>query len=149
MGDIESLDLCGQQHQYHSRVDQEYTKTKKKLKTEKIIQNGKSQKLLEICQNQQNTLRPQVSNPSGSVVSTMFCKQNQQKKNLFFTWQFLTTSQQKCSILRPLLFSTFPQGFRIFNNFGHPTLGSGGKIGLKIYHMKRGHTNTLTQTQTI
>ena len=28
-------------------------------------------------------------------------------------WQFQTTSQQKCSILRPLLSSTFPQGFRI------------------------------------
>ena len=29
-GDIESLDRCGQQHGYHSRVDQKYTKTPKK-----------------------------------------------------------------------------------------------------------------------
>ena len=38
MGDIESL-------------DQQYTKTKKKLRTEKIIQNGETPKHLEICQN--------------------------------------------------------------------------------------------------
>ena len=44
--------------------------------------------------------------------------------------------------LRPLLSITFPQGFRISKYFGHPTSGSGGKIGLKIYYMKRGHIYT-------
>ena len=39
------------------------------LKTEKIIQNTKTQKRLEICQNQRYALRPEVSNPSGSGVS--------------------------------------------------------------------------------
>ena len=39
------------------------------LKAEKIIQNAKTQKLLEICQNQRYALRPEVSNPSGSMVS--------------------------------------------------------------------------------
>ena len=34
--------------------------------------------------------------------------------------------------LRPLISITFPQGFRISKFFGHPTSGSGGKIGLKI-----------------
>ena len=29
-------------------------------------------------------------------------------------------------------------------NFGHPTSGNGGKIGLKIYYMKRGQTDTQT-----
>ena len=33
------------------RVDQEYPKTRFFLKTEKIIQNAKTQKRLEICQN--------------------------------------------------------------------------------------------------
>ena len=38
----------------------------------KIIQNAKTQKRLEICQYKRYTLRPEVSNPSGSVVSTIF-----------------------------------------------------------------------------
>ena len=88
-GDIESLDRCGQQHRYHSRVEKEYTKTKKtKLKTEKIIQNGKTQKRLETCQNQRYTIQPEVSNPSGSVVSTMFCKAKSAKNKLFL-WAIL------------------------------------------------------------
>ena len=29
--------------------------------------------------------------------------------------------------MRPLLSITFPQGFRISKNIGHPILGSGGK----------------------
>ena len=35
----------------------------------KIIINAKTQKRLEICQNQRYTLQPEVSNPSGSMVS--------------------------------------------------------------------------------
>ena len=77
-----------------------------------------------------------------------FVRQNQQQKKTFFTRQFQPTSQQKCSILRPLLSCTFPQGFRIFKIFGHPTLGSGGKIGLKIYYMKRRQTQTQTHRHT-
>ena len=34
-----------------------------------MIQKAKTQKRLEICQNEQYTLWPEVSNPSGSVVS--------------------------------------------------------------------------------
>ena len=66
----------------HSRVDQEYTKPKKNQKRKKIIQSGKTQKLLEICQKQRYTLQPKVSNPSGSVVSTMFCKAKSAKKKI-------------------------------------------------------------------
>ena len=77
---------------------------------------------------------------------TCFVRQNQPKKTFFFFWQFKTTSKLKCSNLRPLLSSTFPQGFRISKNFGHPTLGSGGKIGLKIYHMKRDIRQTHRRT---
>ena len=57
-----------------------------------------------------------------------------QKNNFFFTRQFYTTSLKKCSILRPLLSSIFPQGLRISKKFGHPTSGSGGKhIHMCIY----------------
>ena len=37
------------------------------------------------------------------------------------------------SYQRPLLSITFPQGFRISKNIGHPTLGSGGKKTVKRY----------------
>ena len=59
-------------------------------------------------------------------------RQNQQKIN-FFARRFQTTSKQKCSNVRPLLSITFPQGFRISKNIGHPTLGKGGKKTLKRY----------------
>ena len=64
------------------RVDQEHPKTQIFLKTEKIIQNAKTQKCLEICQNQRYALQPEVSNTSGSVVSTMFCKAKSAKKKI-------------------------------------------------------------------
>ena len=53
------------------------------LKMEKITQNAKTQKRLEISQNYRYALRPEVSNPSGSVVSTMFCKAKSAKKHFF------------------------------------------------------------------
>ena len=64
----------------------------------------------------------------------------------FFARRFQTISKQKFSNVRPLLSITFPQGFRISKYFGHPTSGSGGKIGLKIYHMKRDIRQTDTRT---
>jgi hypothetical protein len=48
------------------------------------------------------------------------------KKKLFFARQFETIFKHKCSYLRPLLSITFPQGFCISKNIGHPTSGSGG-----------------------
>ena len=53
-------------------------------KRKKIIQNPKTQQHLEICQNLRYALRPEVSNPSGSVVSTIFCKAKSAKKLNFF-----------------------------------------------------------------
>jgi hypothetical protein len=82
------------------------------------------------------------------VVPPCFIRQNQPKKNYFlFVCQFKTTSKQKCSNLRPLLSITFPQGFQISKNIGHPTLGSGGKKTFKRY-LKSEHTNRLTDRQT-
>ena len=46
---------------------------------------------------------------------------------------FLTIFKQKWSYLRPLLFITFPQGFRISKNIRHPTSGSEGKKTVKRY----------------
>ena len=51
------------------------------------------------------------------------------------------------SNVRPLLSITFPQGFRISKNIGHPTSGSGGKKTVKRY-LKSEQTNTQTDGQT-
>ena len=53
------------------------------------------------------------------------------KKKLLFARRFQTTSKQKCSNVRPFLSITFPKGFRISKNIGHPTSGSGGKKTVK------------------
>ena len=47
----------------------------------------------------------------------------------------------------PLLSITFPQGFRISKNIGHPTSGSGGKKTVKRY-LKSVQTNTRTDGET-
>ena len=96
-----------------------------------FLKNLKTQERLEICQNKQYALRPQVSNQLGSVVSTLFCKAKSAKKNYIFVQRVKTSSIPKCSNLRPLLSITFPQGFRISNNIEHPTSGSGGKKKFK------------------
>ena len=49
--------------------------------------------------------------------------------------------------MRPLLFITFPHGFRISKNFGHPTSGSGGKKTVKRY-LKSEQTDRQTDRQT-
>ena len=49
--------------------------------------------------------------------------------------------------MRPLLSITFPQGFRISKNIGHPTSGSGGKKTVKWY-LKSEHTDTHTNKHT-
>ena len=58
---------------------------------------------------------------------------NIRRKKLFFARQFQTTSKQKCSNVRPLLSITFPQGFCISKNIGHPTSGTGSKKTVKRY----------------
>ena len=45
------------------------------------------------------------------------------------TQYFKKTLKKKSALLS----STFPQGFQISKNFGHPTLGSGGKKKVKRY----------------
>ena len=65
----------------------------------------------------------------------------------FFVWQFCTLYQYFFLILGPLLFITFPRGFRISKNIGHPILGSGGKKTFKRY-LKREHTDRQTDRNT-
>ena len=55
------------------------------------------------------------------------------EKNFFFARRFSTIFKQKYSYLRPLLFVTFPQGFRISKNTGYPTSETGGKKTVKWY----------------
>ena len=64
-------------------------------KTEKIIQHAKTQKRLEICQYKRYAHWPEVSNPSGSVASTMFCKAKSAKKTNFFCAVILDHFQTK------------------------------------------------------
>ena len=78
--------------------------------------------------------------------STCFVRQNQQKTNFFCT-AILDHFQTKCSNLRPLLSITFPRGFRILKNFGHPTSGSGGKKTFKQY-LKSEQTDRHTDRRT-
>ena len=49
--------------------------------------------------------------------------------------------------MRPLLFITFPQGFRISKNIGRQTSGSGGKKTVKRY-LKSEHTDKQTHKHT-
>ena len=78
----------------------------------------------------------------------MFCKAKSAKKNFFFSRRFLTILKQKCSNLRPLLSTTFPQGFWISKNIGHPTSGSGAKRRLNDTSKVNTQTNTQTDIST-
>ena len=49
--------------------------------------------------------------------------------------------------MRPVLSITFPQGFQISKNIGHPTLGSGGKKTVKRY-LKSEQTDSQTDRHT-
>ena len=49
--------------------------------------------------------------------------------------------------MRPLLSITFPQGFRISKNIGHPTSGRGGKKTVKRY-LKSEQTDKQTDRRT-
>ena len=92
----------------------------------------------------------QACNKMGSTpVLPRKIRQNQQQKKKNLRGDFRPLPKKKISILRPYLSSTFPQGFRISKKFGHLTLGSGGKIGFKIYHAKRDrHADTHTDIAT-
>ena len=85
---------------------------------------------------------------STNTKKILLVRQNSQKNYFFLCAQrFYTFYKQKFSNWRPLLSITFPQGFRISKNIGHPTSGSGGKKTVKRY-LKSEHTDRQTDKQT-
>ena len=64
-------------------------------KTEKITKNARTQKRLETWQNQRYALWPEVSNPLGSVVSTMLCWTKNTPKPDFFLKREKSSKTQK------------------------------------------------------
>ena len=75
----------------------------------------------------------------------MLCKAKSAKKKKTAR-RFLTIFKHKWSNVRPLLSTTFPQGFRISKNIGHQTLGNGCKKTFKPY-LKSEHTDGRTHRQ--
>ena len=69
------------------------------------------------------------------------------QKEHFLPRQFYVIFEQKSSNLRSLLSITFPQGFHVSKNIGHPTSGSGGKKIVKQY-LKSEQTDKHTKTHT-
>ena len=115
-------------------------------KAKKIIQNLKTQKCLEICKNSRYTLWPEVSNPSGSVVSTMFCNAKSAKNFLKMCGDFRPLPNKNVQIWDQFFPLIFPERFRISKNIWHPTLGSGGKKMYKCY-LKSEQTDRQTHRQ--
>ena len=121
-------------------------KTKQK-KTEKIIQNAKTQKVQKYAKISDTPFDQRSLIHRDAWFPPCFVRQNQPKKTIFFVWRFQITSKKKCSNLRPLLSTTFPQGFQISKNIGHSTSGSGGKETFKRY-LKSEHIHRQTNKQT-
>ena len=114
-------------------------------KRKKIIQNARNQKRLEICQNQRYALPPEVSNPSGSVVSGW--TKNTQKPD-FFEQRKKSSKTQKLKNVqgyakisdtpfnqRSLIHreAWFPGGPRITQN---PIFSKNGKKSSKMQKLK-------------
>ena len=77
----------------------------------------------------------------------MFCKAKISKKKTFFLrGDFRLLPNKNVQFSDHFFPALFPQGFRISKHFGHPTSGSVGKIGLKMYHIKRDIKHTDRQT---
>ena len=74
-------------HYYLNFFESKKTKNSFPMETKTlqyILMTAKTQKPLEICQNQRYALWPEVSNPSGSEVSTLFCWTKDTPKPKFF-----------------------------------------------------------------
>ena len=125
----------------NSRKPNFFEKRKKSSKTQKLKKVQRYANISDIPFDQRSLIHREAWFPP------CFVRQNQQKNKLFFARRFQTTSKHKCLNVTPLLSITFPQGFRISKNIGHPTSGSGGKKTIKRY-LKSEHTNKQTNRQT-
>ena len=115
---------------------------KKSQKTQKLKNVQKYAKISDTPFDQRSLIHLEAWFPP------YFVRQNQPKKTIFFVWRLYTTSKLKCSNLRPLIFITFPQGFRISKKIGHLTSGSGGKRRLNGTLKVKTRTDRLTRRQT-
>ena len=104
-GDKASLDRCGQQHQCHRRVDQEYPKTQFFLKQKKKSPKTQKSEPSRNMTKQRYALRPEVSNPSGSVNSTMFSWTNNTPKPDFFEKRKKSSKTHKLAKISDTLFN--------------------------------------------
>ena len=111
-----------------------FEKRKKSSKMQKLKKVQRYAKICDIPFDQKSLIHREAWFP------TCFVRQNQHTKKTFFARRFQTTCKQKCSNVRPLLSITFPQGFRISKNIGHPISESGGKKTVKRY-LKSEQTN--------
>ena len=101
-----------------------------------------------------NMGHPTLESGGKKTVKRYLKSEKSEEKKLFFARRFQPIFKQKCSYLRPLLSITFPQGFQISRNIGHPTSGSGGKKTVKrylkseqtAYRQTDGRTNRLTES---
>ena len=83
------------------------------------------------------------------MVFSVFCKaKSAGKKTIFFSLAILDHFKKKCSNMRPLLFITFPQGFRTSKNIRHWTLGSWGNKMFKQYLKMNRRTHGRTHRRT-
>ena len=102
-----------------------FEKRKKSSKTQKLKNAQRYANISDMPFDQRSLIHREAWFPP------CFVRQNQHTKKLIFARRFQTTCTQKCLNLRPFLSITFPQGFRISKNIGHPTSGSGGKKTVK------------------
>ena len=117
-------------------------------KTEKIIQNAKTQKYLETCQNLRYALRPEVSNPSGSMVSTLFCKAKWAKKLFLKNGNFRPLPKKNVQIWDHFFPLLFPKGYESLKIFYIQLWEMGTKRPLNGTSKVNRRTDRQTDTQT-
>ena len=132
-------------------MDQEYPKTQFFFKTEKIIQNAKSKKRLEICPstpfNQRSLIHLKAWFPP------CFVRQNQQQqKNIFLRGNFRPLPNKNVQMLDhffPLLFPKDSESLKIFDirlrEVGEKRLLNGTS---KVNRQTHGQTDRQTDRQT-
>ena len=122
---------------------------KKSSKMQKLKNVQRYGKISDTPFDQRSLIHREAWFPGGPRIpkNPIFLKNGKNLPKRSAAQRFQTTFKQKCSNIRPLLSITFPQGFRISKNIGHPTSGSGGKKTVKRY-LKSEQTKTQTDGQT-
>ena len=114
----------------------------------KSFQNAKTQKHLEIGQNQRYSLSPEVSNLSGSVVSTMFCWTKNTPQLIFFEKQKKSSKTQKLKTFQKsaqISNTPFDQRSLIHWDAWFPPCFVGPRIPQNLIFLKNGKNSSKTQ----